>query len=194
MSKLLRLQSGWPTLASILVWVLFSIYWEYAGRNSSNAQKSESEASRGIHIAMVSLAQLLLFFEPIRPAQRILPYPVTRVTLGLLMEVCGVALAVWARVFLGKHWSGRITIKVEHELIREGPYGQLRHPIYTGLLTMYLGAAVVSGESHAAAGLLLAVIAYIRKVRLEEAKLTEAFGEAYQEYQLRTWGLFPGLH
>ena len=54
--------------------------------------------------------------------------------LGLLMVVAGLAFAVWARVHLGRNWSGTVTVKENHELIRSGPYAIVRHPIYTGLL------------------------------------------------------------
>jgi protein-S-isoprenylcysteine O-methyltransferase Ste14 len=192
--KLFQLQPGWPTPASLLIWVLFAIYWKYAGKNSSKAAKAESGASRGVHVTLTTAAQILLFIQPVYLAQRLIPFSLAGVVAGLFLELAGIVLAVKARVALGKHWSGRITIKVEHELIRTGPYRRMRHPIYTALLAMYLGTALVSGEAHAAIGFVLVIIAYRRKVRLEEAKLVEAFGESYQEYQMQTWGLFPGLH
>ncbi len=109
------------------------------------------------------------------------------------MEVLGLLLAVWARRLLGRNWSGRITLKVEHELIRSGPYRVVRHPIYTGLLGMYAGAAIVSGQLHALIGLALAVGAYLRKIRLEETNLLKGFGADYRTYRSETWALFPGL-
>jgi protein-S-isoprenylcysteine O-methyltransferase Ste14 len=109
------------------------------------------------------------------------------------MEGMGVLLAVWARRLLGRNWSGRITLKVEHELVRSGPYRVVRHPIYTGLLAMYAGAAIVSGELHALIGLALAVGAYLRKIRLEEANLLKGLGADYRAYRGETWALFPGL-
>jgi protein-S-isoprenylcysteine O-methyltransferase Ste14 len=109
------------------------------------------------------------------------------------VEILGLAIAIWARRCLGRNWSGEITIKQDHELIRSGPYRLLRHPIYTGLLTMYLGAAIVTGEWFALLGLGLAVFAYWRKVRLEEANLELAFGQDYTSYRRDTWALIPGL-
>lgn len=51
--------------------------------------------------------------------------------------------AVWARVHLGRNWSGIVTVKEDHELIRTGPYGYVRHPIYTGLITGLIGTGEV---------------------------------------------------
>ena len=78
-------------------------------------------------------------------------------------------------------------------MIRSGPYKLLRHPIYTGLLTMYVGTAVVAGEWLSLIGLVMAVYAYWRKIRLEEANLQLAFGADYAVYRRETWALLPGL-
>jgi protein-S-isoprenylcysteine O-methyltransferase Ste14 len=95
---------------------------------------------------------------------------------------------------LGRNWSGEITIKDGHELIRTGPYGVIRHPIYTALLAMYFGTAIVSGEMHALAGLAIGIIAYLRKTRLEEANLVNAFGARYDSYRDDTWALLPRIY
>lgn len=78
--------------------------------------------------------------------------------------------------------------------MQDGPYRMVRHPIYAGLLAMYIGSSAVSGAWHALLGLALALIAYARKVRLEEATLIRAFGEEYCKYRRLTWALFPGFY
>ena len=77
---------------------------------------------------------------------RFLPDTMIVYLLGLLMVVAGLAFAIWARVHLGRNWSGTVTVKENHELIRSGPYAIVRHPIYTGLLLAVLGTAIVFGE------------------------------------------------
>jgi protein-S-isoprenylcysteine O-methyltransferase Ste14 len=77
--------------------------------------------------------------------------------------------------------------------LRAGPYRFVRHPIYTALLVLYAGAATVSDELHALIGLALAVFAYLRKIRLEEANLMNAFGADYRDYRRKTRALLPGL-
>ena len=108
-------------------------------------------------------------------------------------EAAGIFFAVWARRHLGRNWSGEITIKVDHSLVRSGPYRIVRHPIYTAVLGMYAGSALVSGELHALLGLALAAGAYARKVRIEEAVLAGFFGKEYDDYRHATWALVPGL-
>ena len=112
---------------------------------------------------------------------------------GLAVEAIGLFLTIWARRHLGRNWSGEITIKVDHQLIRSGPYKLLRHPIYTGLLTMYAGIAIVTGEWLAIIGFAMVAFAYWRKIRLEEANLKIAFGAEYDAYRRATWALLPGL-
>jgi protein-S-isoprenylcysteine O-methyltransferase Ste14 len=140
----------------------------------------------------VNLA-LLFVLAPIRGLGRCLPASSTLMTAGLAIEALGISLAVWARRHLGRNRSGAIAIKVEHELIRSGPYQKLRHPIYTGILAMYIGPALVTGEWLAAIGVGVAAVAYWRKIRLEEAALEAAFGAEYEEYRRGTWALVPGM-
>ena len=114
-------------------------------------------------------------------------------TAGLAVEAIGLFVAIWARRHLGRNWSGEITIKVDHQLVRSGPYKLLRHPIYTGLLAMYAGIAIVTGEWLGMVGFAMAVFAYWRKIRLEEMDLKVAFGADYEAYRCDTWSLVPGL-
>ena len=62
------------------------------------------------------------------PAGNLLP------VLGAIMIAAGLGFAVWARAHLGRNWSGIVTVKEGHALVRTGPYRAVRHPIYTGLL------------------------------------------------------------
>jgi protein-S-isoprenylcysteine O-methyltransferase Ste14 len=173
-------------------WVLFSLYWEVAAKNAAAAKSAESRASRAVHVFLANVA-LVLELAPIRGWGRLVPVSPFIMTAGLAVEALGLFLAIWARRHLGRNWSGEITIKVEHELIRSGPYRLLRHPIYTGLLAMYVGAAVVTGENLAVLGLAMAAFAYWRKIRLEETNLGVAFGADYDAYRRVTWALVPGL-
>jgi protein-S-isoprenylcysteine O-methyltransferase Ste14 len=179
-------------LAGILGWVAFSFYWEAAAEKAAPAKTSESKGSRAVHVFLANAA-LLLEIAPIRGLGRFLPASPLIMTAGLAVEGFGLFLTIWARRHLGRNWSGEITIKVDHQLIRSGPYKLMRHPIYTGLLTMYAGIAIVTGEWLAVIGFAMAAFAYWRKIRLEEANLKVAFGGDYDVYRRETWALVPGL-
>lgn len=179
-------------IASMAGWIGFSLYWEISARNAAAAKASESSGSRAVHVFLTNAA-LLLIIAPVRGLGRFLPVIPGVMLAGLAVEALGLAMAIWARRHLGRNWSGEITIKVDHQLIRTGPYRLLRHPIYTGLLAMYAGATLVTGEWLGAIGLALALFAYARKIRLEEANLRTAFGAEYEDYRRASWALVPGL-
>jgi protein-S-isoprenylcysteine O-methyltransferase Ste14 len=179
-------------VAGVLGWVMFSFYWEIEAKKAAPAKTSESNGSRAVHVFLANAA-LLLEVAPIRGLGRFLPASSLIMTAGLAIEAIGLFLTIWARRHLGRNWSGEITIKVDHQLIRSGPYKLLRHPIYTGLLAMYAGIAIVTGEWLAIIGFAMAAFAYWRKIRLEEANLKVAFGAEYESYRRETWALAPGL-
>ena len=176
----------------VAVWGLFGVYWEIAAKNAAVAKSSESPRSRALHVVLVNVA-LILEIVPIRGLGRFLPASSAIMAAGIEVEAIGLFLAIWARRHLGRNWSGEISIKEAHQLIWSGPYRRLRHPIYTGLLSMYLGMALVTGEWLAAIGLALAVFSYWRKIRLEEVNLEVAFGDNYDDYRRTSWALVPGL-
>jgi protein-S-isoprenylcysteine O-methyltransferase Ste14 len=188
-------QRGYPPgmLISILMFVAFSIYWEQVGKKASAAKTSESSLSRGFHLVLVSVAQILVLLPVPGLRTRFLPQSNALVIGALVLEAAFFLLAVWARQFLGRNWSGAVTTKIDHELIRSGPYSVVRHPIYSGLLGVYLSVALVSGEVHGLIGVAIAFIAYWRKSRMEEAYLRGQFGTAYDVYQSETWAVIPGL-
>jgi protein-S-isoprenylcysteine O-methyltransferase Ste14 len=179
-------------VAAATPWIIFSFYWEAAAKNAAKAKSSESSFSRGIHVVLTNLALLLEIIQfPF--GGRFLPASYVAIAMGCAVTIFGLFVAIWARSHLGRYWSGEITIKVEHELIRTGPYKRLRHPIYTGILIMYSGTAIVTGTWLAVAGLAIAAFAYWRKIRLEEANLRVAFGPAYDAYRRESWALLPWL-
>ena len=92
---------------------------------------------------------------------------------------------------LGGNWSGTVTVKQGHELIRSGPYAYVRHPIYTGLTTALLGTTLASGTLHAVIGLAIIVLAFVRKSGIEEEFMREAFPGEYQRYSAEVPALIP---
>jgi protein-S-isoprenylcysteine O-methyltransferase Ste14 len=106
------------------------------------------------------------------------------------LSVIGVSFAIWARVHLGRNWSPRPTAKENHELVTTGPYAYVRHPIYTGLLLMALGAAL-TGSLWGIGVFIFAILLFISRIGREEKIMLELFPEAYPRYQARTKKLIP---
>ena len=111
---------------------------------------------------------------------------------GAVLTAVGVGFAIWARHHIGRNWSGQVTIRREHELIRTGPYAHIRHPIYTGLIVAVAGTAIVIGEHRALTALALILLGFTFKGKREESMLENRFGPAFEEYRRRTGFFLPG--
>jgi len=179
---------------SLALWVLFSIYWSIAAKDSAPTRSSESTGSRQLHLILVNIALLVLVFPVPGLTRRFLPASEFFVVAGLIVQAAFIYLAVWARHNLGSNWSGEVRIAREHQLVRSGPYRFIRHPIYTGVLGMYCGTALVSGQIHALVALAMVALAYWRKIRMEEKALSETFGAEFESYRRNTWALVPLLY
>jgi protein-S-isoprenylcysteine O-methyltransferase Ste14 len=182
-----------PLTLSAVLWIVFVVYWNMAARNSAPAVRSESTQSRAVHQRLMLLAMVVLFAPLPWLDRRILPAGAIWAIVGLGVNVAALGLGIAARRTLGRYWSGEITQKADHELIRSGPYRFVRHPIYSAMLGMCVGTALVSGDLHAFLGAGIMTAAYARKIRLEEQNLDEVFGAAYADYRRTTRALIPGV-
>lgn len=179
---------------SVGLWFLFSVYWSLRSKDKASTRSGESFVSRQAHVIAVNAALLLLILPVPGLTRRFLPDALALRAIGLACQAGSVALAVWARRHLGSNWSGEVRIANGHELVRSGPYRVVRHPIYTALVGMYIGTGLVSGEAHALVAFALVLLAYWRKIRLEERALAGAFPADHERYRGETWAWIPGLY
>jgi protein-S-isoprenylcysteine O-methyltransferase Ste14 len=108
------------------------------------------------------------------------------------LATAGFLFTWWARIHLGKLWSGRITRKEGHHVVDTGPYKIVRHPIYTGILLAAVATAAEKGSGSALAGLAMLIVGCWMKARLEERFLRAELGaEAYDAYARNTAMLIP---
>src|SRR5437879_11726602 len=126
-------------------------------------------------------------------ADPIIPQNDAITIIGLMLTLGGLIFAVWARIALGANWSGTVTIKSGHNLIRRGPYRWIRHPIYTGILLSFLGTILLQGEVRAFLGFVFVLLALYRKAKREERFLSEEFGEGFAEHAKHTGMFLPRL-
>lgn len=180
---------------AMLLWLLFSVYWTIASRDSAPTKSSESLVSTYFHQSVLSAALMMLFVPVPGLTGWFLPQRFHFVVAaGAAVQAGFILLAVWARRHLGRNWSAEVRIGEGHRLVRTGPYAYLRHPIYTAMLGMFLGTAIASSQYHALLGLAILVAAYLRKTRLEEQIMTQTFGADYDSYRRETRALVPLLY
>lgn len=177
------------------LWLIWLIGWTAGAWRVKATRWSETVASRLLHLVPLTLAALLLALRrplPLVLTQRFLPPSAGVAVLGACLVALGVGLALWARWYLGGNWSGVITLKEDHTLIRNGPYHRLRHPIYTGLLLALAGTALAIGEWRGVLAVALVVPSFLRKIRIEEKNLSRAFPD-YARYRGESFTLIPGI-
>ena len=178
------------------LWILFGLYWLVSALNRKKTKKRETWLQRFRYSLPLGLACFLL---P-RPqahwgwlGARFVPNHPAVAWTGVLLTAAGVGFACWARWHLGANWSGVVTLKEGHELIRTGPYRTIRHPIYTGILLALLGTAVTIGEFRGLITVAVVSCSFFWKARREESFLAEEFGPGFTEHQRHTGMFLPKL-
>jgi protein-S-isoprenylcysteine O-methyltransferase Ste14 len=176
-----------------VLWIAWGIYWLIVSKRVKAVARQESFVSRSLHIVPLVIAGALLAARSVPGwlGERWLPNGLEEFLVGLALVAGGLAFTVWARVVLGGNWSGVVTLKHDHEIVKSGPYRVIRHPIYTGLLVAFLGSAIARGEVRGLVAVAIVAIAFWRKLRVEERWLEELFGSAYADYRRTTWALIP---
>jgi len=142
-------------------------------------------------VAVVVVVSLLQEFVPAGVWREISYRSEALALTGVSVLIVSTLFTLWARWALGTMWTGRPTIKEQHELRLEGPYGVTRHPIYTGLMGMLLGTMLLAGFGGLLLAFLTAAIYCAVKIRTEERLLIETFGESYLQYRARVPAILP---
>jgi protein-S-isoprenylcysteine O-methyltransferase Ste14 len=182
-------------LLSIL-WLLWLVSWAAAAQWSARTVARQSGLARLGHGVFWWAGATLLFVRPERLGGLIRPlFPGSAVTEWAGVVLCGAGLAFtwWARISLGRFWSAAVTLKAEHALVKDGPYGWTRHPIYTGLLLALIGTALSRDTIAGLLGLGFLLAGIIVKIRQEERLLLDHFGPDYETYRHEVPALIPRL-
>ena len=175
-------------------WLIFVAIWVLAAVSTKRAVYRETRAQRLRYWVLLVIAYLLLFYGPRLPYPLnlgIIPHVAPTAWAAAVLCVIGLVFAVWARVTLGRNWSGVVTLKEGHELVERGPYRFVRHPIYTGILTMFFATALAQGHLSGFVGTLLLFASFWIKLRDEEKLMLQQFPERYADYRRRVKRIIP---
>lgn len=179
--------------AGVVLWALFLVSWQAAmlWTTKGIARTPVLDQLRDLLLYVIGF---VLLFTPRANVAGMWDNP-SLVGIGILaLEVGGFAFAWWARIHLGRLWSGMITLRKDHRIVESGPYGLVRHPIYTGFLLAAWAFAllVASPTALLGAGFLTGQMAW--KAGREETFLRRELGAAaYDAYAARTPMLVPFL-
>ncbi len=114
---------------------------------------------------------------------------------GILFIIFGLIIR-WMAVFaLRGYFTSNVSILPNHQLVTHGIYRLVRHPAYAGSLLSFLGLGLAFSNWLSVLVIFLPILAaFLYRIRVEEAALREAFGQAYQRYCQKTRRLLPGVY
>jgi protein-S-isoprenylcysteine O-methyltransferase Ste14 len=193
-----QLQHLTAEVAISLCWAVFVLTWAIGAAYNAfrGPRRSGRAAPRPFLAATIVVAALALAVVRLVPAdgwQRLRVDSPWATIVGLAVLLPSTAFALWARVALGTMWSLDPVVKEAHQLRTEGPYGITRHPIYTGMLGMFVGSVLLAGGARSILVLPVAVVLFEAKINAEEGLLSAAFPQEYRRYRQRVPQLIPGL-
>jgi protein-S-isoprenylcysteine O-methyltransferase Ste14 len=176
------------------LWMAWAISWITSALFTNRTRWSESRLSRMVYSIPFGLGFYLIFHRR-EPGYSLFynRFWTSSIAswIGNGLTVVGFTFAWWARVHLGRYWSGTITLKEGHRLIRTGPYRLARHPIYTGFLSAVLGSAIAASTGDAMIGFVLIVGSIVLKMHREEALMTREFPDEYRQFKAEVPALIP---
>lgn len=176
------------------LWASFGLYWLVSAVGNRATKTGEVSTYRLLRIPILALTFTLLLSNWLRIGVLALPFVPSIEALrylGLVVTVCGLAVAFWARHQLGRYWSDKVEVKVDHKLIRGGPYARIRHPIYSGVLLGVAGTALAIGEWRGILAFVILLANYTVKAKKEERLLASQFGREFEAYKRQTGFLIP---
>ena len=186
----------WPTQLLALIWLAWLASWVAASFWSGQTKKHVMTLESGRYripilvgaILFIPVTGRLLGEQPVWQFGNLGVYILAAVT------IAGISFTWWARIHLGRFWSNAITHKEDHRIVDTGPYGLVRHPIYTGQIIGLLASGIAIATWTAMLGVLLISFGEWQKARMEERFLTAELGaEAYESYCRRVPMIVPFL-
>jgi protein-S-isoprenylcysteine O-methyltransferase Ste14 len=175
-------------------WLVFVAVWVLAAISTKRTVYRESRAQRQRYWLLFVIACLLMIYGgrwPYPLNLRIVPHAAPIALAAAVLCIAGLLVALWARMILGRNWSGMVTLKEGHELVERGPYRFVRHPIYTGMLAMFFATALLQRHLAGFVGVLLMFASFWIKLGFEENLMVQQFPERYAAYRQRTKRIIP---
>lgn len=113
---------------------------------------------------------------------------------GLVLYGIGLAVCVGAQLAMGASWRIGVDESERTDLVTDGPFGLVRNPIYSGVIPLVAGLALLAPNALSVAAFAALVAALEIQVRLvEEPHLLRAHDPAYREYASRVGRFVPGV-
>jgi protein-S-isoprenylcysteine O-methyltransferase Ste14 len=171
-------------------WIAFWGYWLVAAMGTKPGSHNWTRFA-GFRVGIIVIVLLLLRLGVLKGRQATVTDPLLW-GIGLAAFALGLALAVWARVYLSGNWGMPMSQKVEPELVTTGPYRRVRHPIYSGIILAMIGTAIAVSVYWLIAIALFGGY-FIYSAVMEERYMAGQFPDSYPGYKKSTKMLIPFL-
>jgi protein-S-isoprenylcysteine O-methyltransferase Ste14 len=183
----------YPSLAFGIVWIAWIVSWGLAAFWRGRTVKGTPLKDSWPYMALTVVGAILFFHTTSRRLQSTMLWHVGLDGAYALVAItaAGFLFTWWARIHLGKLWSGAVTIKESHRVVDTGPFALVRHPIYFGLIVAIIATGIAKANVPALIGLVLLLLGIFVKARLEERVLRRELGPAYEAYAKRVPMLIP---
>ncbi len=117
------------------------------------------------------------------------------VIFAVVMSLFAIVWGISARIALGQAYSPRGAAQEQTNLIRQGPYKYLRHPLYLAAVLWCIGWPLFLKSLFGSLTALTFIIPALRiRINDEEQELVRVFGDDYRKYQEETWRLLPFIY
>jgi protein-S-isoprenylcysteine O-methyltransferase Ste14 len=114
--------------------------------------------------------------------------------LGSLFAIAALGVFHLTHRALGRNWSISLDVRENHELVTDGIYRRVRHPMYSAFWLWAIAQALLLPNWIAGfAGLTGFGILFFGRVAREERMMLQTFGDSYREYMARTGRVFPWI-
>jgi len=149
-------------------------------------REEASKNDRGSYAILITCAGIglvvLVSAPAFAPGAVIRPTPLA-FAIGMAIYLAGFAMRRWSEMTLGRYFTFRVMTSAEQPVITAGPYRFVRHPGYTGVMLVVIGAGLVTGNwVGLAAWTILVMAPLLYRIHVEEAALLGAVGDRYRTY------------
>ena len=185
-----------PLQAIATIWAAWAVSWFLAALWSARTVRRPPIGSQFLYRVVTTVGVVMLFgsFQAsiFRPSLRLWPHNETFEWAMAALTAAGFLFTWWARIHLGRLWSGFVAKKTDHHVVDTGPYALVRHPIYTGIILSSFAAALGYATAGSLAGACVMTLGWYIKARLEERFLRQELdARAYDAYAARVPMLIP---
>ena len=172
----------------LVCWAAFWVYWIAASFGVKSGRFGWRRFA-GARVVIILIVLLLVRIKVFKGNHGVTGNPWLQ-GIGLVIYLLGLALAIWARIYLGRNWGMPMTEKKDPELVTTGPYSTVRHPIYSGIILAMIGTTVAVSLYWLVA-VILAGAYFLYSATMEERYMAGVFPDTYPRYKQATKMLIP---